>query len=109
MLALESLDARTLTISFGDHGDRVTPVPIPNTEVKLYGADGTAGVTLWESRLSLPALYKPPLRSEPQGRFLLGSRQSSLLFTGIQLLLPPLHSFADRALTAVIGGLVEAH
>lgn len=26
------------------------PVPIPNTEVKLQGADGTAGETRWESR-----------------------------------------------------------
>ena len=31
---------------------KVTPVPIPNTKVKLQCADGTAGVTLWESRLS---------------------------------------------------------
>ncbi len=27
-----------------------TPVPIPNTEVKSFIADDTAGVTLWESR-----------------------------------------------------------
>ena len=30
---------------------RVTPVPIPNTTVKPKEADGTAGATLWESRL----------------------------------------------------------
>ena len=30
---------------------RVTPVPIPNTKVKPYRADGTAGAALWESRL----------------------------------------------------------
>jgi hypothetical protein len=34
----------------GDHSVEATPVPIPNTEVKLYHADDTAGVTLWESR-----------------------------------------------------------
>jgi hypothetical protein len=33
--------------------ERVTPVPIPNTEVKPLGADGTARATVWESR-------KPP-------------------------------------------------
>src|SRR5436309_2643734 len=33
--------------------ERVTPVPIPNTEVKPLGADGTARATAWESR-------KPP-------------------------------------------------
>ena len=43
----------------GDHSVEATPVPIPNTEVKLYRADDTAGVILWESR-SLPGflLYK---------------------------------------------------
>ena len=31
----------------------VTPVPIPNTKVKLLCADGTAGVALWKSRSML--------------------------------------------------------
>ena len=31
-----------------------TPVPIPNTKVKTYAADGTALETVWESRW-LPA------------------------------------------------------
>ena len=31
---------------------KVTPVPIPNTKVKLQCANGTAGVTLWESKSS---------------------------------------------------------
>ena len=39
----------------GDNGVEVTPVPIPNTKVKLYCADGTYRVTCWESR-SLPVL-----------------------------------------------------
>ena len=34
----------------GDNGVKVTPVPIPNTMVKLYSADGTAWETVWESR-----------------------------------------------------------
>ena len=34
----------------GDHSGRVTPVPIPNTEVKPACADGTWGETPWESR-----------------------------------------------------------
>ena len=34
----------------GGYTGEVTPVPIPNTEVKLSRADGTAGATLWESR-----------------------------------------------------------
>ncbi len=39
----------------GDHGEGETPVPIPNTEVKSFSADGTAWVTVWESR-TLPRL-----------------------------------------------------
>ena len=32
---------------YGDDCIRDTPVPIPNTEVKPYNADGTAWATLW--------------------------------------------------------------
>ena len=39
-----------LTTGFGGHGGGVTPVPIPNTEVKPASADGTWGETPWESR-----------------------------------------------------------
>ena len=42
----------------GGHRSRVTPVPIPNTEVKPATADGTARAGGWESR-SLPGInYK---------------------------------------------------
>ena len=37
----------------GDNNGEVTPVPIPNTEVKLSSADGTRTERSWESR-SLP-------------------------------------------------------
>src|SRR5207244_10072022 len=43
----------------GGHRIRVTPVPIPNTEVKPDTADGTAWETVWESR-SLPAVFTRP-------------------------------------------------
>ena len=43
----------------GGHRSRVTPVPIPNTEVKPATADGTVWETAWESR-SLPALIREP-------------------------------------------------
>src|SRR5207247_4100560 len=36
----------------GGHSEGVTPVPFPNTEVKPFSADGTARVTVWESRSS---------------------------------------------------------
>ncbi len=36
----------------GDDGEEVTPVPIPNTAVKLFCADGTWGEAPWESRSS---------------------------------------------------------
>ena len=34
----------------GDNTGEVTPVPIPNTDVKLSKADGTCGATRRESR-----------------------------------------------------------
>ena len=34
----------------GDYGERVPPVPIPNTEVKPFSADGTWLETARESR-----------------------------------------------------------
>ena len=36
-----------------DDGEEVTPVPIPNTEVKLFSANGTWTAGSWESRSSL--------------------------------------------------------
>ena len=65
----------------GGHRSRVTPVPIPNTEVKPATADGTAWETVWESR-SLPALSRKPDVSNHIGLFLprgsdLRSRESA--------------------------------
>src|SRR4029078_13528827 len=50
----------------GGHRREVTPVPIPNTEVKLSTADGTAWETAWESR-SLPD-YLSPKAAAPKSR-----------------------------------------
>ena len=36
-----------------DEGEGDTPVPIPNTEVKPFSADGTWLETTWESKTSL--------------------------------------------------------
>ena len=49
---------------FGGNSEEGTPVPIPNTEVKLFSADGTAWETAWESR-SPPKFFLKPL---PSGR-----------------------------------------
>src|SRR5438034_6973030 len=35
---------------FGGHSEGVTPLPIPNREVKPLSADGTWWATAWESR-----------------------------------------------------------
>jgi hypothetical protein len=40
----------------GDDFEEATPDPIPNSEVKLFGADGTAREAVWESR-TLPGLF----------------------------------------------------
>ena len=43
---------------FGGNSEEEIPVPIPNTEVKLFSADGTAWGTAWESR-SPPRFFIP--------------------------------------------------
>jgi hypothetical protein len=64
--------ARGVQVS-GDQTARVTPVPIPNTEVKPRRADDTARVTVWERRSS-PGLYPRPVRqASDRPLFLLGS------------------------------------
>jgi hypothetical protein len=53
------LRARVLAFP-GDNGGGATPVPIPNTEVKPSSADGTAWVTVWESRSSPGLHFRQP-------------------------------------------------
>ena len=45
-----------LLLNPGNHDEGETPVPIPNTEAKPLGADGTARAAEWESRI-LPGFY----------------------------------------------------
>ena len=47
---------------FGGYSTEATPVPIPNTEVKLCCADDTAWETMWESR-SPPNFYRKRIHS----------------------------------------------
>ena len=54
----------------GGYFGGVTPVPIPNTEVKPTRADGTAREAVWESR-SLPHFFRKP--APTGGLFFLGS------------------------------------
>jgi hypothetical protein len=63
-------DLRTLLV--GDDSAGVTPDPIPNSVVKLRGADGTARATLWESR------YRRPIFA-PRGAMLRGVSYFELL------------------------------
>src|ERR1019366_3755617 len=54
--------------SYGGHSEGETPGPIPNPEAKPFSADGTALVTVWESRTP-PDIYceKSPHRAQPAG------------------------------------------
>ena len=45
----------------GGYAEGVTPVPIPNTEVKPLWVDGTARVAVWESRSPPGILLKKSL------------------------------------------------
>ena len=54
----------SLSTVFGGNSEEVTPVPIPNTEVKLFSADGTAWETAWESRSPPKFIFKSPSSSD---------------------------------------------
>ena len=56
----------------GDNGERDPPVPIPNTEVKPFSADGTWLETTWESR-TLPDSMKKGLTPYGVGSFFIPS------------------------------------
>ena len=53
---------------FGGNSEEVTPVPISNTEVKLFSADGTAREAVWESRTP-PEFYHINPESESDSGF----------------------------------------
>jgi hypothetical protein len=53
---------------FGGDIEKVIPDPIPNSEVKLFRADGTAQTPVWESRT--PPGYYPSLVSSLKRGFL---------------------------------------
>ena len=59
----------------GDYGERDPPVPIPNTEVKPFSADGTWLETTWESR-TLPDSMKKGLTPNGVGSFFISSATS---------------------------------
>ena len=50
MSIVQLLSGNLITRLFGGDALGATPVPIPNTMVKTQAADGTALVTVWESR-----------------------------------------------------------
>ncbi len=63
MLLAREVGVATLTVALigtpkfsGGDVEEAIPDPISNSEVKLFGADGTARVTVWESRTP-PGLF----------------------------------------------------
>ena len=54
----------------GIYGDEVTPVPIPNTEVKLISVENTWLATAWEDR-AMPVQMENSLSGLQMGSFLL--------------------------------------
>ena len=64
----------------GDYSIGETPVPIPNTEVKPYCADGTALETGWESR-SLPGIIHKTLELTFRGLVFYRCKKMNLVVT----------------------------
>ena len=86
------------TIS-GDNGERDPPVPMPNTEVKPFSADGTWLETTWESR-TLPDSMKKGLTPYGVGSFFIPS--ATFLLSGC------LQSMCDIVLGAEIERALRA-
>src|SRR5271168_1254845 len=61
----------------GYHTARVTPVPIPNTEVKPRRADDTARATVWERRSSPGLKSNKAALNNQSGLFVFGAPYSS--------------------------------
>ena len=59
VLQFKLLNAEIVVYFFGGDSEEETPVPIPNTEVKLFSADGTAREAVWESRTP-PKIFLMP-------------------------------------------------
>jgi predicted RNase H-like HicB family nuclease len=75
----------------GGHIAGVTPVPIPNTEVKPRRADDTARVTVWERR-SLPGLnLKGPSRIVAAGLFSYGESMTPRVLPSVLVVLNSLY------------------
>ena len=77
-------DRRCFEVS-GGFGERETPLPIPNREVKPLSADGTARETVWESRTPPGFFLKgPPFNGGPffVVRALVSHHQFSWVFAG---------------------------
>ena len=70
----------------GDHTARVTPVPIPNTEVKPRRADDTARATVWERRSSPGLKLEKAAWSNPSGLFVFPGDFREVLKGGSRLL-----------------------
>ena len=60
---------RLQPLKTGIYGDEVTPVPIPNTEVKLISVENTWLATAWEDR-AMPVQMKAPRLVNQAGSFL---------------------------------------
>src|SRR4028118_1005543 len=58
----------------GGCGEGDTPVPIPNTAVKPLSADGTARVSVWESRSLPESNSSSPLPTLPRAGHPIGVR-----------------------------------
>ena len=63
MRAATQSDGKSTSRKSGDNSEEVTPVPIPNTVVKLLSADDTWWEAAWESR-TLPVFYYLDLQIE---------------------------------------------
>ena len=99
MLLLFNFTLLTISCFYGGHSEEVPPVPIPNTAVKLFCADGTAWETVWESR-SPPFFIQKPLWAYAQRGFCFQAEASHFSIFW-RLLSDPLRSVAIHVVKRV--------
>src|SRR5215212_11894616 len=80
----------------GDSSGEATPVPIPNTEVKLSSAEDTQGVAPRENRSSPGSLPIKAHRSAPPRSSRAGSFDSRVILAPTRVMLSAVRALVQR-------------
>ena len=96
----------------GDDGEEEPPVPMPNTEVKLFSADGNGGLSPCERR-TLPGLHNGGLAQLgehlPYKQRVAGSSPASSIHAGLAQLVEQLNRNQRVGGSSPLAGTIGIH